>query len=165
MSNPSVAKFKTKMLELREQMRYNTHERLIAMGEEIAENMANAAPKDVGTLAASVRVLDISKVTYGSARLAIKIKAGGPTTLRRSAKSGNVYDYAHAIEFGNREHTAQPFFYPTYRRYRSAWPDKFQETVEETLQKGRVLIQHRVNNAARRGGAGVESRGAGRKPR
>lgn len=147
--NPSVAKFKSEMKAIQNKLRYDVHKRLLKTAEEIAENMRNAAPKDEGNLAASIRVKDISKVTYATARLAVKVLGGGPRTLRRSGRSGQVYDYALAIEFGNREHRAQPFFYPTYRRYRSPFPESFRETVEQSIKSN----QQRASGARSVGGA------------
>lgn len=148
----SVAKFKSEMKEVRNQLRYDVHTRLLLIAREIAENMSNAAPKDQGNLGASVRVVDISKVTEVSARLAVKVKGGGPKTLRRSSRSGRVYDYALAIEFGNSEHKPQPFFYVTFRRYRAPFPDTFRETVEQSIKSNNQRLSGARILGAKRGG-------------
>lgn len=45
------------------------------------------------------------------------VKAGGPTTTKTSA-NGKAYDHALAKEFGTRHQKAEPFFFPTYQRWK-----------------------------------------------
>lgn len=136
--NPSLAKFTTRMKTLKEQMRHNYHQRVLATAQEIADNMRAAAPKDKGVLADSVRVIDNSRIGRSSARISVKVKAGGPTTVRRSA-SGEVYDYSAAVEFGTQEMQAEPFFYNTFRRYRAPFLDQAAETLEETIERNEKI--------------------------
>lgn len=150
--NPSLAKFKTEMHSIREQMRYNVHQRLLATGREIAENMKAAAPKDTGAVADSVRVEDVSRIGPASSSYSVKIKAGGPKTMRRSSKSGEVYDYSAAVEFGTQDMQPEPFFYNTFRRYRSHWPNQIAETFEQTLQRNQKILDQRSGDQGRHTG-------------
>lgn len=150
--NPSLAKFKTEMHSIKEQMRYNVHQRLLATGREIAENMKAAAPKLEGALAESVRVEDVSQIGPASSRFSIKIKAGGAATMRRNTKSGEIYDYSAAVEFGTQDMQAEPFFYNTFRRYRSHWPNQVAETIEQTLQRNQKILDQRSGDQGRHTG-------------
>lgn len=77
-----------------------------------------AAPVESGALRGSVRV------ESGRRGDRFFVKAGGPVTTKaiRETAKGNAppYDYANAQEFGTSEQAAAPFFYPTYRRRRTA---------------------------------------------
>lgn len=148
-NNRTLAKFKTEMKSLKNRMRFNIHERMLRTCGEIADNMRAAAPTDEGALARSVRVQDNTRQTSVNGftfdqKVSVKIKGGGPLTLRRSA-GGQVYDYAAAIEFGNERSKAQPFFYPTWRRYRQPAHRAIIETAEEALRGNREIAARRAS--------------------
>jgi HK97 gp10 family phage protein len=150
--NPSLAKFKTTMKNIRNQLRVNVHQAMLNTAQEIADNMKAAAPKDKGVLADSVRVQDNTRIGPASSRLSVKIKAGGAMTRRRNAQSGEVYDYSAAVEFGTQDMAPEPFFYNTFRRYRSAWPDTAAETLEQTIEQNRKILDERAGAAGRNTG-------------
>lgn len=141
--NPSLAKFKNEMRSIRERVRVDARKAARNQAEEIAQNMREVAAKDEGGLAESVRVIDVSKTFGNRVQITMMIRGGGRLTLRRNQKSGELYDYAVANEFGTREMRAQPFFYSTFRRYQSLWPETMAETVQESIAKNNeMLAQH-----------------------
>lgn len=141
--NPSLAKFKKEMRTIRERLRVDARQAARNHAEEIAQNMREAAAKDEGSLAESVRVIDISRTFGNRVQIAMMIRGGGKMTLRRNKTTGELYDYAVANEFGTREMQAQPFFYSTFRRYQSLWPETMAETVKESIAKNNeMLAQH-----------------------
>lgn len=132
--NPSVEGFKTIMKSFSEQMKYNFHLRMVKTAEELAQNIRNAAPKETGALAASVRVIDLTGKRGKSYRFYVWVLAGGRTTLRRT-KLGVTFDYAIAEEFGTVTQPPNPFFYNTWRRYRYEVFNQWQETFEQTIKE------------------------------
>lgn len=163
-NNRSLAKFKTDMLNVQNQLRVSVRYRMVAICEEIAENMRAAAPTDEGNLAQSVRVVDITRDSAGSSDIAVKIKGGGRMTTRRSP-NGQTYDYAAAIEFGNERSVAQPFFYPTWRRYNAgnSVSRKIAETAKEALAGNKNVVSRRGSpQFGSLGGQGIITGGKGR---
>lgn len=147
--NPSLANFKKEMKTVKAQLRQNFHATMLLTAREIADNMEAAAPKDKGILAGTVRIQDNSRIAQASSRISVKIKAGGPDTRRRSAKSGEVYDYSAAVEFGTHDMQPEPFFYNTWRRYRSQWPNAAAETLEQTIERNQKIVSQRAGDAGR----------------
>lgn len=163
--NPSLAKFKKDMTSIRARLRVDARQAMLNIAEEVAENMRSAAPKDEGSLAESVRVVDVSKSFANRTTLSVKILAGGPLTLRRNRKSGEVYDYAMANEFGTREMQAQPFFYNTFRRYQQIFPGQMAETLKESIEANNAIVARRASGvagpsgrASRKGGVVIRSK-------
>lgn len=72
--------------------------------------MRSAAPKDDGTLAASVRM------EVGKSGDQFIVKAGGAATTRPVREGATAqYDYSLASEWGREGQPARGWFYPTYR--------------------------------------------------
>lgn len=155
MANQSVAQFRTAMKNIRNQVRAGVRESFLLTAEEIAANMRDAAPKGEGNLAASVRVIDNTRQTSGSSTVSVFIRGGGALTMRKSAETGRAFDYSHAIEFGTEKMQAEPFFYPTWRRYRGYATRRTAESVEEAIERNREVVASRQRppfNTTRRQG-------------
>lgn len=83
----------------------------------VASEQRSLAPVDPesdtpGAAKGSIRV-ERGKATAKKA-IVVQIKAGNEKT-RKTSKSGHVYDYVRAIEFGTEDMKAQPFFFPIWR--------------------------------------------------
>jgi HK97 gp10 family phage protein len=78
--------------------------------DDLADAIRAAAPQgDTGHLKDSV------EVRRGRGSLSLVVTAGGDATTKEvRAGSGQPYDYAMGVEFGNEHVPAQPFFYSTY---------------------------------------------------
>lgn len=133
------------MNSLAAQVRDNFHVVTLKQADELMENMRDACPKDTGALAASIRKKDISVITSGSATISVLVIAGGKTTTRRT-KTGHVYDYAVATEFGTKKETPEPFFYNTARRYMQGGSEQYQETLDETIKENNEIRRIRAVN-------------------
>lgn len=132
--NDSVERFKRVLAKIPVEAERAINAEIEKQASRIAGAIATKAPVgDTGNLRRSVR--------YRMGRLRASIIAGGQPTekrssggiassfiqgfrdglrgrrTRRAAKSG-AYDYAMANEFGTQKMKAQPFFFPTWRRYR-----------------------------------------------
>lgn len=71
------------------------------------------APKRSGTLAGTIERSDLKE---SRREVSVTLKAGGDATTREiRTGSGEPYDYALGVEFGNETMPAQPFFYPPIR--------------------------------------------------
>lgn len=144
-SNPTVRRFRTEMLEFGAMLGKGLHERTLAMADELIANMQDVAPKDTGTMAATIRKKDVTRGGNGPGQfqeVSVLVICGGPPTTRRT-RAGHVYDYSLATEFGTQKEPAHPFFYATYRKYRNFGNDLFAETVEEMVQENNKLRELR----------------------
>lgn len=87
-----------------------------AEAEAMADEMKQGAPFETGALHSSIRTEDASSDTW----IRWSVRAGGKLTTKavRNSEKGNapMYDYAWGVEFGTSRSSAQPFFYPVYRR-------------------------------------------------
>lgn len=146
MSADAIRRFKARVEMIKANVRANVGRRMFERATREAEAMVAAAPKDEGTLAGTVRIIDNSKVTAhgGFVNPSLKIKAGGAATLRRSAKSGEVYDYAAATEFGNEHVAAQPWFYTTHRHAKARYFSSMKESVAEAIKANRQIPEWRA---------------------
>lgn len=96
----------------------------------LSEAQRDAAPQgETGNLRASCRVED------GRNELEVVVLAGGPLTTKEvRIGSGEPYDYALAVEFGNARVGAQPFFFPIYRRMRRGIEGAINKAMEQALK-------------------------------
>ena len=138
--NPSLAKFKRELADRTATAKYNAHQLLLAKAAELAENIREAAPKQSGALAGSVRVVDVSQQSRFSARYSVLVIAGGQATTR------DGFDYAIATEFGTVKENPEPFFYNTARRYLSPATALFGETLKETIINNEKVSEARKFN-------------------
>ncbi|MCA6098866.1 HK97-gp10 family putative phage morphogenesis protein [Bradyrhizobium australafricanum] len=119
----------------------------------LAEKIKDAAPVRSGALRDSV------KVRRKKNDLDLEVTAGGDATTRgynrstdyaspvivdgrdNSGKSktpvgqgyGVSYDYSRAVEFGTKDHPAEPFFFNTYRANKDDINKAIQDAVEEAI--------------------------------
>lgn len=100
-----------------------------AEAEQLADAILDAAPKDAGTLRASVRA------EPGSDPLTVFVKAGGTPETTRTNKAGVEFDEALMLEWGTSRSAAQPFFYPTIERMRDKIKSNIGDTVENALKE------------------------------
>lgn len=143
--NPTVKRFRTDMLQVVNQMKYDLETRYLKQADEMVENMRGAVPVISGNLKASIRKKNVTAHYSASRRVSVLVMAGGPLTTRRT-KSGNVYDYALSVEFGDRDEEARPFFYSTARRSRQAGIAAAAETVDQAIKANNELRQRRALN-------------------
>lgn len=140
-NNPSVAKFRTDMANLGAGVGRALHEEVLAQADELISNMYDAAPKDTGRLASSLRKRDLTRGGRGPGRLqevSVLVIAGGPATIKRTHQ-GNAYDYSIATEFGTQKEAPEPFFYTTFRRYRTHGLEILRETVDDAIRENNQL--------------------------
>lgn len=90
--------------------------------DTIVAEQKTRAPKQTGTLAASIRSRKTGLMKY-------KITAGGPLTTK------GYYDYAVGQEFGNHHSPAQPYFYSGYRARKRDARKKIRDTISSELKK------------------------------
>jgi HK97 gp10 family phage protein len=129
------------MMEFGANLGKDLHYRTLAMADELIENMRDAAPKDTGTLANSIRKKDVTRGGNGPGQfqeVSVLVIGGGAPTLRRT-HTGNTYDYSLANEFGTRKEQPHPFFYATYRKYRNFGNELFAETVQDAVEENNKL--------------------------
>jgi HK97 gp10 family phage protein len=142
-NNPSVRQFRTDMLDLVNKAKYNFHQEILAMADELVGNIQSAIEHSVsGNLKKSVRKKDVS--TADETKLSVLVLAGGPLTTKREA-SGS-FDYALAEEFGTRREGPRPFFYNTVRFYKAQAEEKYRETLEQTIEENNKVRGLRANN-------------------
>jgi HK97 gp10 family phage protein len=130
------------MLEFSNKVKYNFHQELLAQADELMSNMKDAAPKDTGTLAASIRKKDVSTPTED--KLSVLVIAGGPSTTKRTG--GQSYDYSLGTEFGTRKEAPEPFFYNTFRYYKQLGNELFKETLQDTIEENNKVRAARGDN-------------------
>jgi HK97 gp10 family phage protein len=146
-NNPSVRRFRTDMQDLVNKAKYNFHQELLAQADEVIANMKEAAPKDTGRLAASIRKKDVSLPDGG--KLSVLIIAGGRSTTKRSG--GQAYDYSLGTEFGTVKETPEPFFYNTFRFYKQLGNEQFRETLQDTIEENNRVRGLRSDNYSNSG--------------
>jgi hypothetical protein len=161
--NPTVARFKTDMKLLVNQMKGDLASRYDRQAEELMSNMRGAVPIESGTLKASIRKYNWRQGGSGPGRMysvGVLIRAGGPMTTVKHMSSGQVYDYALGVEFGTKNRPPEPFFYSSARRYQQIGRAGVDETVASTIaanNKVRELRSQQYNNGTirvSRGGRG-----------
>lgn len=101
---------------------------------DLVQAMKGFAPKDDGTLVASITHEDDSDAT----RISQRVSAGGPTTTKAIRKSGKgtapKYDYALAQEYGTENQPANPFFWPSWRLYRRRLKARMTRATKKAIQ-------------------------------
>ena len=72
----------------------------------------------------------------GDHDLAVKVRAGGPTTTRvvPHVSGAFSYDYARGVEFGTVDTAAQPFFWPAYRLSRKSLKSRAKRAVTKAVK-------------------------------
>lgn len=147
-NNPSVRQFKTDMQDLVNKAKYNFHQELLAMADELVGNIRSAIEhSESHHLEQSVRKKDVS--TSDETKLSVLILAGGPLTTKRGPAGS--FDYALAEEFGTQKESPLPFFYSTYRFYKQAGLEQFRETLEETIEENNKVRGLRASNYSNSG--------------
>lgn len=107
---------------------------LVSAVESGAETMAGAMRSAVATGIDGRNELQESiRVTDGKHPLRKVIRAGGPLTTKDTPRG--PYDYAHAVEFGTQEVTAQPFFYPSYRLLKNKLQAAINRKARKAIEK------------------------------
>jgi HK97 gp10 family phage protein len=124
----------TRLRKIPPAIRKSQRVEILAAARDLVAAQKAVAPVDDGTLRDSIRLEDASSAD----RIAIKVKAGGPTTTK-SVRAGvqASYDYAMGAEFGTSVTPAQPFFYGPYRARRKQFRRKRDKAAREAI-KGAV---------------------------
>lgn len=131
-SNPSVRQFRTDMKDLANKAKYDFHQEILAMADELIGNMERAIDHNVtGHLKQSLRKKDVTQSFGNRMRISVLVMAGGPLTTKYTA--AGPFDYALAEEFGTSKETPHPFFYGTYRLYQRDGLQQYQETLDQTI--------------------------------
>lgn len=147
--NPTVKQFKTDMLAVSNALKGSLEDTYLRQADELMQNMRGSVPVESGTLKASIRKRNVTRHYQASYRVSIQVLAGGPTTTHRSA-NGQIYDHALGIEFGTVHNKAEPFFYPTARRYAQGSRTSAAETVDKAIEENnrvRALRSQSYSNA------------------
>ena len=144
--NPTVARFKTDMQEIRKSLAGSLEDTYLRQADELIDNMRGTVPVLKGALRDSIRKKDVTQ-TYGQdfQRVSILVLAGGPTTTK------NGYDYAVGTEFGTMKEKAEPFFYSSARLYAQAGRESAQETVDEAIEENNRVRALRTENYSNAG--------------
>ncbi|MEO4000315.1 HK97-gp10 family putative phage morphogenesis protein [Mesorhizobium sp. CAU 1732] len=113
----NMERLKRKLARIPDAVKRRAQADLLLAGREINMLQRSLAPKDDGVLAGTIRTEALTDGTVG-----VEIKAGGAATTKavRNSEKGNSpnYDYALAQEFGTKDMSPNPFFYPGYRARR-----------------------------------------------
>jgi HK97 gp10 family phage protein len=106
-------------------------EELRRQADGLADAIRAAAPQgETGKLRASV------EVRRGRGTLSLVVTAGGDDTTKEVRQgSGQPYDYAMGVEFGNEHAPAQPFFYSTYAERKDDIDQAIQDKVADVLDR------------------------------
>jgi HK97 gp10 family phage protein len=158
--NPTVKRFKTDMINFRNQLLGSFEDNITRQAEELMQNMRGAVPVDSGNLKRSIRRRNITAKYGNRHRVAVLVMAGGPLTTHRSG-SGQIYDYALGVEFGTVDTKAEPFFYSSARRYQQAGRQSAAETLEKAIEENNQLRQQRSDHYSRQSALGVSTGGRG----
>ena len=140
-NNPSVRQFRTDMMQLSNQVGKNFHQIILDEADELIANMRDAAPKETGRLAASLRKKDVTKGSSAAGHIqevSVLVIGGGPPTIKRTS-TGHAYDYSVATEFGTRKENPEPFFYTTFRKYRNQGLEIFEESLDKAIEENNKL--------------------------
>jgi HK97 gp10 family phage protein len=99
--------------------------------DDLADAIRSAAPQgETGKLRESVQV------RRGRGSLSLVVTAGGETTTKEvRTGSGQPYDYAMGVEFGNEHVAAQPFFYSTYAERKDDIEQAIQDKVADVMAR------------------------------
>jgi len=110
----SRAKLKERIRRIPNKAKQAAVKELNAQGAQLVARMKFVVPVHEHDLQRSIR-------SYPQADrrgfYSVRVSAGGALTRRPS--EGGVFDYARAVEFGTEDMPAEPFFYPSFRRYRT----------------------------------------------
>lgn len=107
--NESLERLKKRLLALPRAAKKAAREAVFEEAFQLANLQRRVVPVESGALRDSIRVED------GKHDLQAVVLAGGKTTTVAARSGQGKYDYANAVEFGNSESKAQPFFFPSYR--------------------------------------------------
>ena len=142
--NPTVARFKSDMQTMQNQMAASLEENFLRQADELIENMRGAVPVKSGVLRDSIRKKNVS-VSYGNRRrVSILVLAGGPTTTHHGRTS--TYDYALGTEFGTVKEKPEPFFYSSARLYKQQGRESAAETVDQAIEANNRVRQLRTES-------------------
>lgn len=146
------------MRDFANQVGKNFHEQTLNMADELIGNMNDAAPKDTGILASSIRKKDLSKTRSNFQNITVLVIAGGQATTRRPRK-GEPYDYSLGVEFGTIKEAPEPFFYNTYRRYKTDGLEIFKETLDDSIRENNQARALRTDGSNSETSTSSSSRG------
>lgn len=122
-TNASVKKFQRVMAALPEAVRKPIRDETFAQADELAAAQRDEVPIESGVLAASIGV------EQGRNPMRAVVRAGGAITTRGG------YDYALAQEFGTKNQSAQPFFWPPYRASRNKIRKRIKEVATRAINR------------------------------
>lgn len=129
MANSNLQRLLRRMEAIPKQMRKAIKPALDQSGEEMVRLARNFAPRDDGTLQQSIVYRD------GPGELAVTVQAGGEATTRPVRNGADAtYDYALAQEYGTREMSANPFFWPAYRLTKKKLKARIRRAVSKAVK-------------------------------
>lgn len=118
---------------------------LSGLSFKLKRELAGKIKKEADTLAAAIKaetpvktgkLRDSVKVRRKRNELDLEVTAGGEdTSVALRADSGEMYDYALALEYGTSEQPAQPFFYNTAREMMPEIQKNIEQAVADVLDK------------------------------
>lgn len=109
MANFSVEKYKAGLAKIPAAVKTQSYAALDKQAERMLAAMRKFAGHETGKLQQSIRA------EKDPSLLRITLRAGGSLT---TVKGRRPYDYALAQEFGTKEMSANPYFWPGYRLFR-----------------------------------------------
>ncbi|WP_181172047.1 HK97-gp10 family putative phage morphogenesis protein [Mesorhizobium sp. B2-4-8] len=122
-----LADFQRRLAAIPKAVRAGVQPALDASADELVTVQRALAPRDHGTLQASIKW-----ATTGE--LSRQVTAGGETTTRPARDGQGEYDYALGQEFGTRQTPAQPFFYSGYRLVRKRIRSRIKRAISKSVR-------------------------------
>ncbi|WP_181178051.1 HK97 gp10 family phage protein [Mesorhizobium sp. B2-6-6] len=122
-----LADFQRRLAAIPKAVRAGVKPALDTSANELVTVQRALAPRDHGTLQASIQWADTGELSR-------QVTAGGETTTRPARDGQGEYDYALGVEFGTRQTPAQPYFYSGYRLVRKRLRARIKRAISKSVK-------------------------------
>lgn len=125
-----LSRLQRKLRRIPSRVKADVARALQVSADEISALQKTLAPRDDGDLVASIRN------SVDREALRATMEAGGVATTRPVRRGADAeYDYALAQEFGTKEMSANPFFFPAYRALRRRARSRISRSMTAAVRK------------------------------
>lgn len=133
MASPQTERLRKRIANIPVAVRTAVRPVLVAAADDLAGDMQRLAPEDTGALKASIHVTPPGAVTPPYSQPGGSRTAGELEALVTAGNSD--VRYAHLVEFGTAEATAQPYFWPAVRLDRKRLTSRIKRAISKAVRK------------------------------
>lgn len=132
MTITGIDKLKTRFAKLGRDLLKAAHPAMLSGGDDMVATARLLVPVDQGELRATIRRSEIVK-TRRKRNDMVEVLAGDESTIVGKTKQ---FQLARIIEFGTKDHPAEPFMRPAQRRHNGPIRAKMRRAISAAIKSG-----------------------------